>query len=235
MGQPDIAEKYLESYPDVFADIVNVLLFDGRQVIHPEQLIDSETSDMYKCDGKLHENRRDTAKYIAYSGDSGYCIKLAMIGPENQTDVFYLMPARCFEYDAANYRIQLTSRKNFGQNKEDKVFPIVTLVLYFGKDVWDGPTTLKECIDFEKIPKELHRYINDYKIYLYDIPRLSNEQIDLFHSDFRIIAKFFQSVASGKKKFYDPTTIKHVDAFLKMLAALRRDSRFKQVPQKLDP
>ena len=30
MGEKDIAEKTLEAYNDVFADIVNVLLFDGN-------------------------------------------------------------------------------------------------------------------------------------------------------------------------------------------------------------
>ena len=31
MGQKDIAEKYLENYNDVFADIINVLLAKGKQ------------------------------------------------------------------------------------------------------------------------------------------------------------------------------------------------------------
>jgi len=36
MGQKDIAEKILEDYNDVFADIINGLLFDGVQEIKPE-------------------------------------------------------------------------------------------------------------------------------------------------------------------------------------------------------
>ena len=38
MAEKDIAEKILEDYPDVFADIVNGLLFDGKTVIRPEEL-----------------------------------------------------------------------------------------------------------------------------------------------------------------------------------------------------
>ncbi len=30
MGEKDIAEKTLEAYGDVFADIINVLMFDGE-------------------------------------------------------------------------------------------------------------------------------------------------------------------------------------------------------------
>ena len=33
MGQKDMAEKLLADYNDVFADIVNVLLFDGRDEV----------------------------------------------------------------------------------------------------------------------------------------------------------------------------------------------------------
>ena len=38
MRQKDKVEKLLEDYPDVFADIINVLIYDGKQVISPKQL-----------------------------------------------------------------------------------------------------------------------------------------------------------------------------------------------------
>lgn len=34
MRQKDKVEKLLEDYPDVFADIINVLIYDGKQVGH---------------------------------------------------------------------------------------------------------------------------------------------------------------------------------------------------------
>ena len=36
--EKDIAEKTLEAYNDVFADIVNGLLFEGKQVVREEAL-----------------------------------------------------------------------------------------------------------------------------------------------------------------------------------------------------
>lgn len=33
MAEKDASEKILESYNDVFSDIVNVLLFNGKQVL----------------------------------------------------------------------------------------------------------------------------------------------------------------------------------------------------------
>ena len=49
MGEKDIAEKVLEDYNDVFADIVNVLLFQGEQIVKPEQLEDKTLRSSYKA------------------------------------------------------------------------------------------------------------------------------------------------------------------------------------------
>ena len=38
MDQKDLTEKILEDYNDVFADIINGLIFDGKQVITPQSL-----------------------------------------------------------------------------------------------------------------------------------------------------------------------------------------------------
>lgn len=59
MAEKDITEKILESYNDVFADIVNVLLFDGEQVIKPDELEDQAPRSAYKADGKIREIERD--------------------------------------------------------------------------------------------------------------------------------------------------------------------------------
>lgn len=40
VAEKDIAEKTLEGYNDVFADIANVLLFNGRRLINPDDLED---------------------------------------------------------------------------------------------------------------------------------------------------------------------------------------------------
>ena len=64
MGQKDITEKVLEDYNDVFADIINGLLFDGVQEIKPEALENTTVHAQYKAeDGKVHELERDIAKY----------------------------------------------------------------------------------------------------------------------------------------------------------------------------
>lgn len=56
MRQKDLAEKILEDYNDVFADIVNGFLFKGKQVILPNDLRNNSVHSQYKADErKLHE------------------------------------------------------------------------------------------------------------------------------------------------------------------------------------
>ena len=51
-----------------------------------------------------------------------------------------------------------------GFKKEDKLKPIITLTIYFGPDVWDGPRSLKEM--FEDIDESIMKYVEDYKVHL---------------------------------------------------------------------
>ena len=156
MAEKDATEKTLESYADVFADIVNVLLFDGESIIDPEDLRDALPRSVYKADGKLHEQERDTAKFWL-SGQ----IRIALLGLENQTEIEEDMALRVISYDGAAYRDQM-NRDEAGKSKER--YPVVTLVLYFGYTKhWDKPLSLKERFD---IPKELEPYVSDYRVNL---------------------------------------------------------------------
>lgn len=99
MAEKDITEKILESYNDVFSDIVNVLLFHGEQVIAPDELEDRMPHSYYKADGKIRELERDVVKRWKQGN-----IRLACIGIENQTSADADMPLRVIGYDGAEYR-----------------------------------------------------------------------------------------------------------------------------------
>lgn len=210
MAEKDMTEKTLEAYNDVFADIVNVLLFKGKQIIKPESLTDAGSLSTYKIDGKLHEQERDVAKFCKQGN-----IRIALYGLENQTKVDKDMPFRVIGYDGAVYRNQL----NEGKNR----YPVITLVLYFGEGHWTAPKRLKECLN---IPDELKKYVNDYKVHVFEIPYLSRRQVNMFKSDFKIVADYF--VQERKTQNYKPSKdkIKHVDEILKLLRVLRDDPRY---------
>ncbi len=217
MAEKDISERILESYNDVFADIVNVLLFDGKQIIRPEELEDQAPRSAYKADGKLRELERDVAKRWTKSN-----IRIACIGLENQTEPDPYMPLRVFSYDGAEYRAQLT-----GADRGQPCYPVVTLVLYFGhKKHWDKPLTLYEAAN---VPELFRPYVPDMKINLFEIAWLSREQVNKFRSDFRIVADFF--VQKRERGDYEPSreSIRHVQETLQLLSVMTGDHRFEEV------
>lgn len=48
MAGKDATEKILEAYNDVFSDIVNVLLFQGEEVLKADELEDQAPRSCYK-------------------------------------------------------------------------------------------------------------------------------------------------------------------------------------------
>jgi len=224
MGAKDITEKALEAYNDVFADIINVLLFDGKQHIREDELEEESPNSSYKADGKLHAQERDVAKYWRKG-----LVRIALYGLENQTEVDYDMPLRLFSYDGAAYRGQLLADKE-NKEKAGKTaprYPVVTLVLYFGhRKHWKAPRTLYECLT---IPEEIKPYVNDYRMNLYEIAYLSDEQVQKFTSDFKIVADYFVQMRKNKDYTAPEATIKHVHELLQLMAVMTKDNRFEDV------
>ena len=102
MKEKDITQKVLEDNNDIFADIVNVLLFDGKSEVEENELVNTTVHSQYKAeDGKVHEQERDIAKYWKRG-----CTDIVLYGIENQTKVEKRMPARISGYEGASYRGQ---------------------------------------------------------------------------------------------------------------------------------
>lgn len=217
MAGKDITEKILESYNDVFADIVNVLLFHGEQIISPDELEDQAPRAAYKADGRIREIERDVAKRWTKSN-----IRIACVGLENQTEPDADMPLRVFGYDGAEYRAQLT-KENQGKPR----YPVVTLVLYFGHEKrWDKPLTLHEAAN---VPDVFKPFIPDMKINLFEIAYLQREQVKLFRSDFRIVADYFVQKRESGDYRPSPEKLDHIEATLQLLSVMTRDHRFEDV------
>ena len=103
----------------------------------------------------------------------------------------------------------------------------MTLVLYFGYDRhWKRPKTLFECLD---IPEEIKPYVNDYRMNLYEVAYLSDEQVEMFTSDFKVVADYFVQMRKNKNYVASEVTIKHVHELLQLMAVMTQDSRFEDV------
>ena len=216
MGEKDITEKHLEAYNDVFADIVNVLLFNGNQLMKEQDLESAAKDTMFKADGKIHQQERDVSKFWK-NGE----VRISILGFENQTIQDTDMPLRVISYDGASYKQQLLDKK------VKQRYPVATLVLYFGiEDKWTAPKHLLDCF---KVPEALKPFVNDYKINVFNIAWLSDETIEMFQSDFKIVAKYFQTLRLKKDYEGSNEEIRHVDALLKMLSVLTGDKAIEEI------
>jgi len=174
---------------------------------------------------------RDTAKYWKDSN-----IRIACFGYENQTMPDIDAPLRGAGYDGSEYRRQMLDDYEETINKDGTKktarkrkprYPVITLFLYFGyRKHWDKPLTLHGCLD---IPERLKPYVNDYKINLFEIAYLTDEQVSLFKSDFRIVADYFVQMRKNNSYVAKPETIKHVHELLELMSVLTNDQRFVDV------
>ncbi len=221
MGEKDITEKMLESYNEVFADIVNVLLFKGKRVIKPEELQEADPHSWYKADGTNHELERDILKRVTEGN-----IHVASIGFENQTAPDPEMVFRVFAYDAAEY---MTQKARNGHIEH----PVVTLVLYFNYErPWNCSRTVKQHLSKSN---RFDPFYSDYAFNLFQIADLTPEQVQLFQSDFREVADFF--VQKKQNGDYKPKArvVKHMKETLRLLSVMTKDNRILDAYQPEDP
>ena len=215
-GREGYNRKNLEALNDVFADIVNVLLFNGEQVINEKDLEADTTKSMFKADGKIHEQERDVSKFWK-NGE----IRISILGIENQTAQDSDMPLRVISYDGASYKQQLLD------TNQKKRYPVATLVLYFGtEEKWSKAKHLYDCFE---VPEKLKSFVNDYKINVFNIAFLSPKTISMFKSDFKIIAEYFRAKRLNQKYKGSKEKLKHANETLKMFSALTGDNSFEKV------
>ncbi len=234
MGNKDITEKLLEDYADVFADIINVLLLDGNEVISPANLLDAVKQSMYKADGDIHPQERDNAKYWDVNG-----VRIALIGIENQSSVDNYMPLRVIGYDGASYRKQIKDHEDIRRKNKDlpddkkhpipPIYPVLTHVLYFGEQHWDEMhKSLKNCFDKDNVFAD---FINDYKITVTEIQYLSDETVHKFKSDFRFVAELFTQYRKVREGKLDKISISieeaiHAEEVMNLLSTMIGDKDF---------
>ena len=221
MAEKDITEKLLEEQNDVFADIINTLVFDGKEVIRERDLESIGALSSYKMSDKLHSQERDVLKAWRQG-----CIRIAMCGLENQSTVDHDMPLRVISYDGAAYRAQLDEGLQNGRKR----YPVITLVLYFGKGRWTGP---KNLLGRLSVPKELEDLVSDYRINVFEIGQLSEEQIKKFNSDFQIVADYVIQMQQGGTYKPSEKPMRHLEGVMDLMEALTKDNKYKEAIQVL--
>ena len=178
----DTTCKQLLRDGECFADLCNALYFHGRQVIKPENLI-SQENDVSTLIGKealpMETKRyRDIVRKASINGE--YMI----IGVEHQSTLDKNMIIRILNYDAQLYINQVESGK--------EVRPVGSFVFYTGDKEWTYPKSLKESL---KIPPEMEKYINDWKLPVLELKKM-DPQI-LISKRLKEVVEISQSMLEG--------------------------------------
>lgn len=109
--KPDIVLKNYWSNNEQFADLFNAVLFDGKQLIKPEELEDIDTEESYILEHREYAESikaaRDTIKIQKKS--TLYGVELVLLGLESQEHIHYAMPMRVMGYDYGSYKKQYDS------------------------------------------------------------------------------------------------------------------------------
>ena len=218
MGNIDKLTTKFMNHNDVFADVFNFFIYNGEKIIDASTLkpmdshilLDIFDWDKPKQSYKTVQKYRDVFKQavIKYNGEAAY----VLLGVENQTDIHYAMPVRNMIYDALSYAEQVSARGYYNKKnktakdgveflsgflKTDKLIPVITLVVYFGVEKWDGPISLHEMLDTNN--DVVLKYIQDYRINLIEPSGIKEEELELFTSDLKEVLTFIKFSKDSEK------------------------------------
>ena len=183
MSKKDTITKEYMSKRQYFADAFNSSVFDGKQIIKADEMALQELDPtelgivFANEETDIVQKYRDILKKCVVMSNGK--MMFLLLGIENQSEVHYAMPVRNLLYDALNYgqqvkQIAAEHRKEkdlkdaeflSGFSKTDKIIPVISLVVYFGSDKWDGPRSLKEMFP-EDIDSEILDEVEDYRLHM---------------------------------------------------------------------
>ena len=209
MGKADAAVKIWLNDNERFADLFNGTMFQGEQVILPDELedLDRETDILVtdKQGGRRGMQRhRDLVKRWRRK------VNLAVLACESQDRVHHAMPVRGMFQDGLFYTDQIRSlwrqhkkeardRRPGAEHltaeeylsrfrKTDKIYPVLNLIFYYDLKEWDGAVELYDMFQLNSELREeklLRKYVPNYRINLVDAGNM--EFPERFHSDLQQI------------------------------------------------
>lgn len=217
MGKIDTLTKEYMRRPIIFADVFNQFLYHGQQIIQPDRLAELDTTEIAVPYGADHvsvpeQRYRDVSKMLMAMTDGkvAYCI----LAVENEAKIHYAVPVKNGLYDFLQLAHQVSkasashkkskseekpSRNEFlsGFYKSDRLLPVLTVVVYFGAEEWDGPLSLREM--YADCDETVLQYVADYRINLITPRGLSDKEIDEFQTNLREIMRYIK-YSNDKKK-----------------------------------
>lgn len=216
MGKKDITLKDYLSDTRRYADLLNGSIFQGRQIVCGEKLTDANTVQVRAEEGSPMERTNDMVMKQTKDGKL-----FAVWVVANQEHVDYGMPVRVMLQEALEYERQLKEkqRKNrermktekqvfrnaseflSGVQKEERLHPVITLVVYWGKEKWQGAKNLHDMVDFGEdntLAENLKQLIPVYPLHFLNLAEQT--EYDNFQTELKILFELYAR-RNDKKEF----------------------------------
>ena len=215
-----MAEQDFVAFPDVAADTLNALLYDGEPIVSAAELLSAPTETLYYGDSgkRLRNQYEDLAKYEMREGQIR-----AMYLFANQTLPDSRMILRKAGYLGGAYREQY-------EGKISCTCPVIELILYWGKGHWHGCRSISQLFSKHDLPLKLKDYIDNIHLHVWEMRHLPQEVRERFNSDMRIVLDY---LAEGNNYRSDRQVI-HKSALIRMLKVLSEDYDIEDIELQLD-
>ena len=215
MDEKDIIIKDYMQDREIFADAFNFLIYNGKQVIKPEQLNPLDTTSIVLPHSDTPESDPmqkyyDVLQMVVAMADNKATYLILCV--ENQSEIYYAMHMRNMLCNAIQYVTQLddiamshemsdklpeTRTEYFsGFYKTDKLLPVITLTLYFGADEWTAPRDLHGMLSADK---EILQFVNNYHLHLIAPAEISDDDFTKFHTELSLVLKYIKYSTDKKK------------------------------------
>lgn len=184
MQHIDIIMKNLFKDREKFADLFNHCIFDGHPIINPQSLSEKNTENVYINTKNNHNFLNRYHDLFMYSENHHFRFYL---GIEGQGQIDYSMPIRIMLYDALSYdeqrrHLELRRSKTTGKlyrgkmSKNQKIVPIINIVLYYGDCPWKIQDNLYEIMETPP-QSNLSSKISNYSINFINIYDIKNTEM----------------------------------------------------------
>lgn len=223
------------------ADLLNVYLYGGNKIISPQDVSelnpiltkswwnDKELKTNVNITDVLFEVKIPVGKENDVKNADNDIQKIPIIiSIQNQSDISYVMPVRVINADANGYYLQWKDieRKHKREKQtwadhgeflskfkeSDRLKPILTIVIYFGKDNWNGAKSLKEITDLKVCPLHIQNQIQNYSINLIEVRSFSD--VEKFTTDLREVFGFLQN--DGNKQQLEKYVQEHRETLINL-------------------
>ena len=90
-----------------------------------------------------------------------------------------------------------------GFYKDDRLIPVITVVVYFGSDTWKAPRSLHEMLSVQD--PEILSLVPDYRINLFSPAEIKDEELDKLQSNLKEVMLFIK-YSKDKRKLQELTS-----------------------------